>query len=257
MNYSNIISDFTWSYSRLTCFENCPYQFFLSYIKQVPKKHLFFSDYGSLMHSILELRLKGKLSDGELVGYYLQNFRKEVKAQAPNRKIFQTYFQDGLNYLTDFIFPYDDILGVEVRSEFQVGGKNFVGVVDCVAGLGNLTIAVDHKSRILKPMSRRQKPTKSDLELSAKLRQLQLYGMLIKDQFHKYPDRLDFNCFRSGEIISCPFDHSELETTKQWALDTIDRITYNDNWKPNMDYWKCRYLCDCSDHCEYYQTNRG
>lgn len=115
---------------------------------------------------------------------------------------------------------------------------------------------LDNKSRDLKPRSLRKKPTKSDGELDSYLRQLYLYSVPIKDLFDTYPDRLEFNCFRTGQLISEPFQEKALGTTKEWALQTIEKITENDDWSPQMDYWKCRYLCDLNQHCEYYQMNR-
>lgn len=216
---------------------------------------MFFSDYGKFMHSIIELYLRGELGKGDLVIYYLTNFRKEVIAEAPNPHIFQKYFQDGLRYLTEFEFPYMNVFAVEQKLDFKIEDKNFVGVIDCVVN-DDAVVILDNKSRTLSPRSRRKKPTKSDKELDSYLRQLYLYSVPIKDLFYKYPDRLEFNCFRSGKLISEPFNKDALNKTKEWALSTIEKITNNDVWKPDMEYWKCRYLCDVNQHCEYYQMNR-
>lgn len=256
MNFSNIISEMTWSYSRITTFESCPYQFFLSYIKRLPKKRMFFSDYGTLIHKIIELYLLGALKQDDLVPYYLYRFRADVAAAAPSKDIYTNYFQQGLQYLQSFSFPYRTILGVEKRADFSVEGLPFTGIIDCEAEDGGIVI-VDNKSRALKPRSKRKKPTKSDMELDAYLRQLYLYSLIIKEQFHTYPTRLEFNCFRTGTLISEPFRMDALEQTKDWAIQSVQTITKNEDWSPNMDYWKCRYLCDLNEHCEYYQMNKG
>lgn len=257
MNFSNIISDFTWSYSRIGQFEMCPYGFLLNYIKHVPKKPMFFAEYGKFMHKIIEMYLSGVLDKDDLVNFYISNFRKKVIGRAPNKDIFKTYFQDGLQYLSNIEFPYQDILGIEKKVEFKIGDKPFVGIIDCIAKDGDELIIVDNKSRTLKPRSKRAKPTKSDEELSAYSRQLYLYSVPIKPTFHTYPSRLEFNCFRSGQLISEPFEEEGLEHAKEWALRAIDTITYNEDWSPRLDYWRCRYLCDFSDSCEYFQMNRG
>ena len=71
MKYSNIISDFTWSYSRINQFEMCPYAFLLNYIKHTPKKPMFFSEYGSFIHKLIEQYLTGKIKKEDLAGEYL------------------------------------------------------------------------------------------------------------------------------------------------------------------------------------------
>lgn len=255
MSYSNIISSFTWSYSRLMAFEHCPYQFFMSYIKPHSKKPLFFSAYGTFLHKIIEKKLKGELQKEELTAYYLTNFQKEVTGRAPNKEIFQSYFNQGLEYLQNMDFPYPTPLAVERRVDFFIGDKPFTGIIDCVAEDEGGIIILDNKSRTLKPRSARKKPTKSDLELDEYLRQLYLYSIPIQTEYHQYPKRLVFNCFRTGNVISEPFQESALENTKCWALQTIEKITNHEDWGPNMEYWKCRYLCDHSHQCEYQLMN--
>lgn len=122
---------------------------------------------------------------------------------------------------------------------------------------GDNIIILDNKSRALKPRSGRKKPTKSDLELDEYLRQLYLYSIPIQTEFQQYPERLEFNCFRTQQIIPEPFREDALEHAKLWALQTIDTITQNEDWSPKMEYWKCKYLCDHSHQCEYQLMNRG
>ena len=135
---------------------------------------------------------------------------------------------------------------------FSIGDNNFAGIIDCVAKDESGIVIVDNKSRALKPRSGRKKPTKADVELDEYLRQLYFYSIPIKDTFHSFPKRLEFNCFRTGQLISEPFCEEELERVKQWAKDRIAIITENEEWSPKIDFWKCRYLCDMCDECEYF-----
>ncbi len=253
MQYSNIISDFTWSYSRIKQFESCPYAFLLHYIKHMPKKTLFFSSYGSFIHKLLERYLTGDLKKDELASEYLFLFKTKVRGKAPTPEIFKSYFEQGLNYLRGINFPYKNILAVEDKMNFDVEGNKFVGVVDCVAQDGDELVIVDHKSRALKERSQRKKPTKTDEELDSYLKQLYLYSFPVREKYGRFPDRLEFNCFRTGKIISEKFRESEVEKAKSWAVDSIKTITDNDDWSPKVDFWKCCHLCDFSPVCEYYQ----
>lgn len=259
MNYSSIISDMTWSYSRITTFEACPYRFLLTYIFKVPKHNLFFSDYGSFIHKIIELNLKGKLEREEISPFYLANFRKAIVGKAPNPKIFRNYFQQGLDYCNNFCFPYPNPLEVEKQLDFQIEGKKFTGIIDCVAERANEAdlVILDNKSRALKPRSIRKIPTQSDDELDTYLRQLYLYSIPVKQEYGQLPRALEFNCFRIGKIISEPFCEEKFYCAKKWAVETIDSIIANEDWSPAMEFWKCRYLCDVNQSCEYYQMNKG
>ncbi len=255
MNYSNIISDFTWSYSRISQFELCPYGFLLRYVKKAEEKSMFFSDYGSFMHKLIEQYLRGFLEKEDLAGAYLSGFKRNVRGKPPNDKVFRSYFEQGYDYLSHIDFPYMSPLGVEQRVDFQVGCKPFTGVIDCVAMDNGKLVILDNKSRTLKPRSGRKKPTVSDRELDAYLRQLYLYSIPIEQSYHTYPVRLEFNCFRTGQLISEPFRPEEFEKTKAWALGSIDTITGNEDWSPKIDYWKCKYICGLSDDCCYFQMN--
>ena len=256
MNYSNIISDFTWSYSRIGQFEMCPYGFLLNYIKRASKKPMFFSDDGSFMHKLIEQYLRGFLEKDELAATYLAGFRKNVRGKAPNGKIFKSYFEQGYEYLSHIDFPYLSPVGIEQKVNFFIGDKPFTGIIDCAAMDDGELVIIDNKSRALKPRSGRGKPTVSDQELDSYLRQLYLYSVPMEQLYHTYPVRLEFNCFRTGQLISEPFREQEFEKTKEWALKSIDTITRNEDWSPKIDYWKCRYICDLSDDCCYFQMNR-
>lgn len=252
MNCSHIISDMTWSYSRITAYEDCPYRFYLKYIKKIKGIRHFFSDYGSFMHLIIQKFLTGELKKEELVGYYLTNFRRNVVGKAPSQSIFQSYFQQGLEYLKNIKMPDDEIIGVEKEVSFNLNGKNFIGYIDRVSRNDGIDIT-DNKSRALKPRSKRKKPTKTDEELDKYLRQLYIYSIPIENEFHECPKRLCFNCFRTQTDIVEPFDKDAYESTKKWALDTIETISREDRWKPKIEWFRCKYLCDVCNECEYYQ----
>lgn len=85
MKYSNIISDFIWSYSRVQSFFSCRYQFFLKYIKGLRERPMFFSDYGGFVHQIMEQYLQGELDEQDLSLYYLTHFREAVGDRLPIR----------------------------------------------------------------------------------------------------------------------------------------------------------------------------
>lgn len=255
MNYSNIISEMTWSFSRIKAFEDCPYGFFLKYIVQTKPIRQFFASYGSLMHSILEQYLLEMLQKEELVPYYLSRFKMAV-GRPPSPGIFRTYFEQGYDYLSEIQFPHKNILGVERKVLFNIDELPFVGILDYEANDDGVLVLGDHKSRTLKQRSGRTKPTKTDIELDDYYKQLYTYCIPFFEKHGRYPDVLEFNCFRSKQVISEPFSLMKLNDTKEWAKSTIDRIINNEDWSPKIDYWKCRYICDQHENCEYYQMSR-
>ena len=70
------------------------------------------------------------------------------------------------------------------------------------------------------------------------------------------PDFLVFNCFRGGILIKEPFSQTAFDEATEWAQRTIEEILCETEWLPCEEQWKCCYLCDMAEHCEYYNTLR-
>ena len=256
VNYGPVIEDMTWSYSRIKSFEDCPYKWFLKYIRYPtsPKRDMFFSDYGKFIHALLADFFSGEKEKDELMVEYLVRFCDEVHGRAPSQKIFQSYFQSGLDYIRGLSRPDWKILGVEDRVEFEVDGIPIVGFIDLEAELssGEL-ILMDHKSRNLAPRSKKGRQTKSDDELDKYLRQLYIYSIPFKMRNGAYPSHLCLNCFRENLMIKEDFHEDKLEEAKDWVRKSVKTITEEEDFRPDVEFFKCRYLCEMRDYCEYYE----
>lgn len=249
MNYSFIIDEMTWSYSRIKCYQDCPYCWFLKYIKKLPNKKMFFSSYGSFCHEIFSLFYKGKLQRDEAKYFYLQNYLASVSQNAPNDKVYTNYFNQGVKCFEN-LKPLDgEILTVEKKDNYEIEGYRFVGYRDLTYRKDGIKL-LDHKSKDLKERSKKG-TLKTDKELDDYLRQLYLYCVPIYEEFREYPNELIFNCYRLNRSVSEPFNEDVFADTKKWATDCIKDINNNQNWEPNLNFWNCFYLCDMCEHCEY------
>lgn len=204
------------------------------------------------MHSIMQQYLTGVLTKNELVPYYLTHFLTEITGKAPTQKIYQSYLEQGRQYLKALSFPARKILKVEDEMHFEFAGYPFTGFLDLMSEDedGKLYIT-DHKSRALKPRSNRSKPTQSDVELDKYLRQLYIYAHAVHSLYGRYPDYLEFNCFRTNTWICEPFSIERMQEVEEWARDLIDRITSESKWNAHLEFWFCKHLCDVAEECEY------
>lgn len=258
ISYEPIISEMTWSYSRVKAFEMCPYGWYLKYIQKLPGKRMFFSDYGSFIHKLIESYYKGELAKYQLLYHYLTDFQSNVIGRAPNPKIFTKYFQDGKAYFKNFERLPFEVVSIEEKLNGEIGGYKFTGIIDCRAKDDNGIIIVDNKSRALKPRSGRSKPTKSDEELDQYLNQLYLYSRLCEDKYQIPISCLGFNCFRCNPpLIIEPYVQEKANSAVNWFVENVKTITSETEFLPDMDYFKCKNLCDMQDHCEYYQMTFG
>ena len=64
------------------------------------------------------------------------------------------------------------------------------------------------------------------------------------------PHTLSFNCFRTHTVIREPFVKEKFEGAKVWAVNLIHQIEENEDWNPDIDFWKCSYLCEHHNNCE-------
>ena len=259
--------DWRWSYSRLRQFETCKYGWLLKYVFEVTPRKLFFSEYGKLMHELIADALSGASSWRAAEVEYARRLHGVLQHHGPPGSIKASYFMDGLRYLQGGGATLAGLqpLGIEQYAEFTVSvnakaswenaptdrilAHPFCGYIDMVArdAAGRLCI-VDHKSRALKERSPRR--PKSNALLDEYLRQLYLYSIPVTVLFG-CPSKLAFNCFRSGTLILEPFSQIAYEDTIAWALRTIEDILRETEWLPCEDAWKCRYLCDVAQECEY------
>lgn len=259
VDYSFIIDEMQFSYSRLTSFEMCRQQWLLNYIFHEPKQSGFFAEYGSFMHSILEQHLRGELSRENAILLYLCEFDNVIQGRAPNAKIRNSFFVQGVDYLKTLDFPHKKIIAVEDEVEFKIDGYDYIGYVDVLSEDDGVLAITDHKSHPLYPFSRNYmtRPTEKDKDLLSYLRQQILYAYGVKQKYGRYPDMLEFNSYRKQTFVRIPFSEDMLEPTISWAKETRNRISENTNWKPTIDQWVCNNLCDVNRSCPYYQMCGG
>ena len=247
----------TFSYSRLTAFDSCKYKWLMKYILGVEKpENSFFSTYGSFIHDLLAKYYRGEGDSETLALEYLEQYFHRVLGKPMHNSTAINYFNQGLDMISSLKPVTERILGVEQEVRWKLGGRDYIGYVDLILQGDNGIIIRDHKSRDLKPRSNRKKPTKGDKELDEYLRQLYMYSKPIKEIYGEYPVSLEFNCYRTQTLIEEPFDEQKYAETCDWAIKKADSIEKNEDWRPNIEFFGCKYLCDVNRECEYYNAGR-
>ena len=252
-----IIDEMKWSFSRLNCWHQCKYSWYLQYVKKADSLQNAFAEYGTLMHETLEKYAKNELLDFMLPDYFADNFEKAITYKFPPNKyvdLRQSYYEKGVKYLENFegFDTYKEIVGVEKKVEFKIGKYEFIGYIDLLVRDkdGNLQV-IDHKSHNLKPRSNRKKATKGDIELDGFLRQLYLYSIPLLPEYRQLPSYLNFNVFRQNLWIHEPFKKENLEEAKQWAIDTIEDIKKAETFPATYDDFFSNQLCNFRKICGF------
>ena len=206
--YKPLIDEMVWSYSRIETFGDCPYKWFLKYVKHYKESDMFYASYGLFMHKLIEGFYRGTLSKEDMLDRFLADFSKEVRGERPRDSIVRKYIQCGAAYLRHFEPLRFHTVDIEKEIHFDIDGIPFIGFVDYIGKENGEYVIVDHKSRDLKPRSTRKQPTVKDKELDFMLRQLYIYAAAIKKEYGKFPKLLCFNCFKSNVLIEEPFDEA-------------------------------------------------
>lgn len=258
-------SNFRWSFSKLAAFQQCPMSFYLTYVEnpgsddELPG---YFSEYGSLMHSILEQYYKGELPLFCLADEWRDRYESEViVAPPPFPKGFgEKNYNAAVHYLEHFSgLPAGyEVISVENKFVIDIGGYPVSGIADLVIGspADNEVIIVDHKTKSAASM-------KKEYQLYRK--QLYLYAIWFKEWSGNWPTKLRFNMVKDGTFIDEPFDEAMVEETKRWFIDGIHSIEECDlleDWITcisDSDYEKakepyfCKWICGVNPSCERYQ----
>ena len=254
---SFILSTMQWSFSRLNSFHNCKYEWLLHYIESCSAESNFFSEYGKLMHELLEKYAKGTLNLFELNDYYESNFDIKIPHDAPPNgyvDIRQSYYEKGLDYINNIDLDLSgyEILGVEKKVEFELFDKRFIGFIDLLLkekSSGEIVI-VDHKSGSIKMLKSGDISKKDKEHFKEFCRQLYLYSLPVIQEYGNV-SKLRWNMFKDRQWLEIPWKQEEYEETLQWVKDTLSEIEEEVLWLPSFDSYYCDYICGQRNTCEY------
>lgn len=247
----------TYSYSKASCFERCPYEFCAKYINLEDEKDNNFAKYGRAVHSILERYAKGELDLFVLPEIYKWEVSNLLETnpipKMGKNELNDTYYEQGLQFFENFN-GYDDmkIVGVEKEYKTPIEGTDIVihGFVDLILEDENSNLIIrDYKSR---------GSFKSKAEQAKYFRQLYLYSYLVKTDpdIARSPSELQLHLFRTGKLISVKYDESELQRTLEWFQGTISGIKEAFDFPPKPDFMYCFRLCGFRDTCPHSPVKR-
>jgi len=259
--YKEEIDKMRWSYSRLSSYQNCPYEFFLKYIVKAPdiyqEEGNFYAELGSYVHSILEMVFKGELSIDDAGTYYYEHYDENVfyttKQSIMNKKYeaCADYFAEvDFSWLKDF-----DILGVELECTTEIGGHSFVGYLDLV--LRNketgAIILMDHKSAAYPFSEKTGNLLKSHKKtFDGYKRQMYTYCKMTYERFGQYPETICWNHFAAGgKYAEIEFSLDDYMEAMGWIKESIEQIEREEEFPPNLNYFYCTQLCNFRNSCEY------
>lgn len=268
-NYKEEIEKMVWSYSRLTSFEHCPYEFYLNYIVKNDEEYLsegnFYGESGNFVHDILAKIFTKELTPEEAALYFVENFDDNVFYKVRESTMNKS-FESCAEYFgsADFEWINDyEILGVEQKFEFTLKKNNFIGFIDLLLRdkKDNKIVIMDHKSSSY-PFKVNGKDLKANAadNFNKYKKQMYLYSHWVKEAYGEFPEELIWNHFKDGgKLAKFTFNEDEYNETIKWALDIIKKIKKENNFRAisedeesaKKEWNYCHVLCGFRHSCEY------
>ena len=249
-----------YSYSKISCYFNCPMQFKFKYIEK-PKVEEFESIesfLGKCVHAALEKLYHDQKNSkmnalDEILGFYKEHWQKNHRETV--RIIKQGYTKDnyfclGRKYIEDFYnknSPFNEsaTVGLEQKITLELNGHTIVGYIDRLAIGKDATYEIhDYKtSKSMPQMTHFQKDE-----------QLALYALAVKSIYQDAVKiRLIWHYLAFNKAINLPRTEKELDEAKSSVIKKIEiiegAITEN-NFLPQASMlcsW-CEFQKICPQH---------
>ena len=278
LNYEDRVADFiidsmVWSFSRLSSYYTCPYEWKKIYVDCDDKEENFAAQFGGYIHKIIELYTKGELSIFELSQYYEDHYYEYVTCDPPPNKYVdmgQKYYDAGHDYFDNIDLELDkyQVLGVEKELRFKIGNYDFIGYIDLLLKdkLNGEIIILDHKSANIGVLKSGQIAKKDREHFESFKKQLYLYSKPIIEEYGRV-DKLKWNLFKEQRSIEIPWKKEEYDAAIKWAVNTIEMIKNEEEWEPSKELIKaidegksipyyCLFLCSQRNRC-YWKSCYG
>ena len=258
--YKDKIDRMIWSYSRITSYEQCPYNFYLKYIIDDDEQYLaegnYYAEVGIYVHSIFEKIFKKELNVEDASQYYVDHFDENVFYTTYQNTMNKTYELCADYFATvDFDWLKDyEILGVEQKINVSINNYNFTGYIDLLLkhkDTGEIYI-VDHKSSSYPfKMDGKTVLKKSQNDFEKYKKQMYLYCKYVFDKYNVFPNWIIWNHFKDQKIAKIPFVKNDYDEALKWFSDEIEKVENDETFDANLEFFYCTQLCDFRLSCEY------
>jgi hypothetical protein len=169
-----------WSFSRINCFINCSYSYYLKYVKKEKEKEdNIYSLLGGQFHDILEKFYSGELkkeqmteeADNAIMNVSLLDMKFNKKDDEKNEGIETKYFECMKHFFEHHIpVPYKVICEKDII--IKIGNHYFQGYIDAIHKENDTYIITDYKSSTIY----------SGEKINKEGRQLMLYAVGLHQQ---------------------------------------------------------------------------
>lgn len=229
------------SYSQLSSFEECQLSYYYNKIEKLESKDNIWSAVGLLGHDTFEKFEKGEIKNP--YKYFIENYPHNLPVSDFQQKQKEKLHKAVSKYFQTFSGWRTKAIGLE--ESFELDFKEFIfrGIIDRYSLEGKDYHIQDYK--VSNPYIGEG--------LESKLKQLYLYSAHIKDKYGKYPKKLTFLFFKTGDYYTEQFSLTKFNRAVDWAKrinEEILKATKDKKFKENKDYFFCTNICSFKENCK-------
>lgn len=253
--------DTRWSYSRVSCFNNCKYEYYLQYVVHDPDLYLpegnYYAEIGSFCHEILAKIFNQELDVKDAAQYFKDNYDSNVFYET-----FESTMQNSYDTCLDYFKHLDlswmqpyEVVGVEKECSFKHGSLQYFGIIDLILRdkSDGAYVILDHKSSSF-PFKKDGVSVKKSCEnhFESYKRQMYLYCDAVKNEYGEFPKEIIWNHFKYGGLLArIPFVQEDYEKAMKWFSRVIGAAKRERRFQPSQDFFYCKSLCNFRNSCEY------
>ncbi|MBU2530069.1 MAG: PD-(D/E)XK nuclease family protein [Elusimicrobia bacterium] len=264
---SKIIKPLTFSYSKLSLYEECSLKYKFKYIDKLPEEPKFYFALGNSIHHAMEFMYAVKSPPFPEIKDVLKEFDREWKMKNWMQKGYNSLAHEEKDYKKavemlnayyekhhkTFIVPFL----LEYRTTLEVDGLRVIIIVDKINYLGNGEIEIiDYKtgkniSRSTDQVHLYQKICELDPKLKEKIYQIcgeRVQSVKVRNMEYYYIPCLREIKFERGQ-------DTDIQNLWDRALKAADGIRANE-FEANPGELQCKF-CDFKASCPIFTNNKG
>ncbi|MDD4289962.1 MAG: UvrD-helicase domain-containing protein [Patescibacteria group bacterium] len=251
-----------YSFSQIAAYDNCPRQYYYSFILKIPSMGKYVFSFGKSMHSALQKffqlhnarisvnqislfenkkveKYKISVTINELIAIYEENFIDDWYEDEINKK---KYFELGKKLLRDVYKKYENnppkVKYLEKGFNIKISDYSFKGNIDRVDEIDGGVELIDYKTG----------KAKSKLSFEEK-QQLIIYQIAYENVFKEKVKNLKFHYLDDNSEIDFIGSEKEKEKAQNKILEVVKKINSCD-FKPTPSEHTCKY-CDFNTICPF------
>lgn len=275
-----------YSFSKLSCYGNCPKNYYLTYIEHVKRSQNIYGSAGGDAHELvqaLEIREMTNEQAVEEWGLKMDMYEFCGEDNFPTINAKKNYITDVTAYFRNFKPIPINGREVLIEKEFEV---EIEGIV--IRGFIDLTL-IDHNKKEIEVIDYKtsSKSGFTNKNLVKKCYQLILYSLALQKLYPDYKIvRNAFDMLKYGKhketgkvkerkdippekekeyeryFIEIPFNEENIDLFKEFvnkSMGDINRAKEEDLWEVNKTNFSffCKNLCSTAEHCEEYQKYKN